>query len=594
MIKEHKGIVKNNFWLLNKIWKYAPEYIIGTVIEGVIWGINHTITILYTQKLFELLGKQVIFIAIAKLIVNYAIYLLIFYLFHFWYWEIYNPKVQEKLQIALHSDMFKQAVRIDLESYDSPEFYNNFVWAMDQSFPHAISLVEDTGKLINRIVAAIVLSGVLFSVDGTMAIVILGLAIIRIGLTLIMNNMTFDYKREINPLERKENYINRVFKLADYAKELRITHICRPLFRAYNNNIEQEKKIITFYGGKLSFFQSIRDSIASGGEIGLIIYMLYKVMVTRDLGLGSFAVAINSCWKMSWFLGDMVERIMKYHEHGIFIEKMKGFMQCSPKIKNGSYQASAFDSLILKNLKFGYSHRKAEKYVINDISMEIHKGDKIAIVGYNGAGKTTFTKLLLRLYEADKGEIIYNGKNINEYTVDSYRKNIAAVFQDYRIFACTLGENVVGGKKRSEDTSKIQEALNKSTFCDRMKTLQAGIDTVITREFDNTGIQLSGGEQQKVAIARAFYKDADFIILDEPSSSLDPDAEYELNQAISSYAEDKTVVFISHRLSTTKNADRIYMFDKGEIVECGTHNELMRANGKYAYMFNLQAKRYKE
>ena len=326
-------------------------------------------------------------------------------------------------------------------------------------------------------------------------------------------------------------------------------------------------------------------------ENGLIILVLYKVMVSGQLGLGGFAVAMNASWKMSWLLGDMVSRLMKYHEHGGFIEKMLTFLECKPQILNGTENASPFETLEIRNLHFAYDKNK-EKNVLQNVEMKIRKGEKIAIVGYNGAGKTTFTKLLMRLYDPDAGEILYNGKNLKEYDLKSLRSRMAAVFQDYRIFACSLAENVAGGSCEEKESERVREALNRSTFREKLEEMPAGIQTQLTREFDQTGTQLSGGEQQKVAIARTFYKDADLMILDEPSSALDPDAEYALNQAIMKNVTDKTVIFISHRLSTTRNADCIYMFDDGQIVERGTHEELMAANGKYAYMFQLQAEKY--
>ena len=201
---------------------------------------------------------------------------------------------------------------------------------------------------------------------------------------------------------------------------------------------------------------------------------------------------------------------------------------------------------------------------------------------------------MLRLYDAKEGAVLYNGRDIKEYDIFSLHSHVAAVFQDYRIFAATIAENVAGGECRETDENIVKSALSKSTFTEKLNSLKEGIHTQLTREFYDNGTTLSGGEQQKVAIARAFYKDADLIILDEPSSALDPDAEYELNKAISDYAEDKTVVFISHRLSTTRHADRIYMFDGGHLIECGTHEELIEKNGKYAYMFNLQAENYRK
>ena len=214
-------------------------------------------------------------------------------------------------------------------------------------------------------------------------------------------------------------------------------------------------------------------------------------------------------------------------------------------------------------------------------------------MGYNGAGKTTLTKLIMRLYDPTDGEIIYNGDNLKSYSISSLRDRVAAVFQDYRIFACSIAENVVGGEYADIDEKKVMHALEKSDFSEKLTSLPKGIHTTLTREFDNSGTQLSGGEQQKIAIARACCKDADLLILDEPSAALDPDAEYKLNKSIADFSADKAVIFISHRLSTTRMADRIYMFDSGNLIESGTHEELIEKNGKYAEMFELHAEKYR-
>jgi ATP-binding cassette subfamily B protein len=195
---------------------------------------------------------------------------------------------------------------------------------------------------------------------------------------------------------------------------------------------------------------------------------------------------------------------------------------------------------------------------------------------------------LLRLYDATEGEILIDGEDIRNATADSHRDRFAAVFQDFQIFSCSLGENVALDVNPNEE--KVWDALKHSGFSKRLKN---GINSELLREFDDDGVMLSGGEAQKTAIARAFYKDCPYVILDEPSANLDPVAEYNLNQAMIEAADKKTVIFISHRLSTTVNADRIYVMEKGRIIESGNHQELMELNGTYAYMFNLQAEKYK-
>lgn len=345
------------------------------------------------------------------------------------------------------------------------------------------------------------------------------------------------------------------------------------------------------YAAKRAALSAIQMTVMLIGETGLFIFVLYKVM-SGQMTLGAFSVAMGSIWRLSWSLKDLVTRLQKFHEHAIFIEKVQQFVKCESKIKSGTLTADRFESLEIK--KLGFAYNEGDKPALSGVDLSIRRGEKIAIVGYNGAGKTTLTKLIMRLYDPTAGEILYNGKPLCEFDIGSLRQHIAAVFQDYRIFAATLAENVAGGECTADSEERIEDSLRKSTFDSKLSALKDGLSTQLTREFYDNGTTLSGGEQQKVAIARAFYKDADLIILDEPSSALDPDAEYELNRSIADYASDKTVIFISHRLSTTRHADRIYMFDGGRLIECGSHEELLRLGGKYAYMFNLQAEKYRK
>ena len=586
-----KRELSNVLWVIRAVLRHTPSYAILAAVEGLAWGINNSVGILFTKLLFDMLGNGTEFDSIMKLIVSYSIYLAAFYVFHVLYWYIFNPKIRTKLQYLLMSEMFGQAVRIDLEKYDDPDFYNGFIWAMDASIGHVSGIIEASGKIINRVVASFTLTGILMSVDPIMALAVIAVSVIRMFLTSKRNKVNYAKKEEMNPLNKKDGYIARVFKLPDYAKDLRISHVRDNLLDELDKNTDEKVRVIKKYGNKSAWLWSIISSINEATTIGLLVFMLYKVMVTKTVELGGFAVAVNAVWKMSWLMSDFVVQITKVHEDALYIEKMRTFMECEPEILDGECEADSFEELEIKDLSFSYV--KTDKYALKNVNMKIRKGEKIAIVGYNGAGKTTLTKLIMRLYDAKEGEILYNGKSLKEYTVESLRKNTAAVFQDYRIFAASIAENVVGGEFDAGDKDAVLTALGKSTFEDKLQKLEGGIDTHLTREFDNSGTQLSGGEAQKVAIARAFYKDAGLIILDEPSSALDPNAEYELNRAIAEYAEGRAVIFISHRLSTTRHADRIYMFDSGELVECGTHEELMALGGKYAYMFDLQAENYR-
>ena len=214
--------------------------------------------------------------------------------------------------------------------------------------------------------------------------------------------------------------------------------------------------------------------------------------------------------------------------------------------------------------------------------------------GYNGAGKSTLIKLIMRLYDPCEGEIRWNGNDIRDLKIREYRDHIGTVFQDFKIFAVSIAENVKADIVTGADRESIQQALVQSGLNNKMMNVQKGIDAEVTKEFDKQGVNFSGGETQKLAIARAIMKDSDLIILDEPSSALDLVSEYELNHTMMNAAREKTVIFISHRLSTTIMADRIYMFEKGQVIEEGSHTELMDKNGRYAEMFRVQAEKYQE
>ena len=210
----------------------------------------------------------------------------------------------------------------------------------------------------------------------------------------------------------------------------------------------------------------------------------------------------------------------------------------------------------------------------DNVTLQLKRGEIHALLGENGAGKSTLIKLIMRLYDPCEGEIKWNGNDIRDLKIREYRDHIGTVFQDFKIFAVSIAENVKADTVVQEDRDSIQHALVQSGLINKMTKVQKGIDAEVTKEFDKHGVNFSGGETQKLAIARAIMKDSDLIILDEPSSALDLVSEYELNHTMMNAAQDKTVIFISHRLSTTIMADRIYMFEKGQVIEEGSHTEL--------------------
>ncbi|MBQ6701818.1 MAG: ABC transporter ATP-binding protein [Clostridia bacterium] len=610
-IKQSIGTVfKNNIYMLKQVAHYTPGYFVFMIIEGVVWGLINSAEAIFTFNLLNSVeyggnfGKVVLILGIM------ALFKIITGAFDKWYWHIYNPLLKQKLHLKMQAELFKKAHTLDVACFDDPEFYNDFVWAMDQSDKRAVEVVEDTGKLINRVVASTALVSLMMTVSPWVAILILVMSVLTIVLDTMVNKLSFRQSKENNPLERKKKYINRVYRLADHAKELRISGADGLLMDEYDQNTEKLIEVQTRYGKKYFWFGVFEWMVLGDGIFFAMLIYLILQMNAGALQIGGFIAIISVYWRIRWLLSDLIERLTKYSLHSLFIEKYREFFKFEPTVKSGSLPVPEFESFELKNVSFSYDFDALPKYKFHDedyvppkkeanrdalknVSLSFKKGEKLAIVGYNGAGKTTLIKLIMRLYDPTEGEILYNGTDVREFDVDQYRKRIGAVFQDFKIFATSIAENVMNGEySESDDKEKVLNALDMADFSVKLDSLEDGIETKLTREFDEKGTNLSGGEQQKIAIARVFASNCDMMILDEPSSALDPNAEYRLNQAITEKTKDKTVVFISHRLSTTRMADRIYMFAGGRLQEEGSHAELMARNGKYAEMFRLQSEKY--
>lgn len=284
-------------------------------------------------------------------------------------------------------------------------------------------------------------------------------------------------------------------------------------------------------------------------------------------------------------------KIPVYQQHSLYITKLRTFLDTENEMPDqGTLPMPKSGDISLQNVVFTYPGNSNP--TINGVSLHIKKGEKVALVGFNGAGKSTLIKLILRLYDPDSGVISFAGHSAKDYPISEYRRNFGALFQDFEIIATDIGHNLTMDDLELEE-KKADEVLKKAAFWERFQTMPEKYDTQLTKEFDESGVNLSGGEAQKIALARVLYANSGVVILDEPSSALDPIAEYQLNKTVTELAEDKTVIIISHRLSTTRFVDKIFMLENGQIIEQGNHETLLERKGKYAEMFTLQAEKYR-
>jgi len=599
-------VIKYNFLMLKKIAQMTPQYIVFMFIVGIVGGISSSIQTIFTYKLFNALDlPDITFGKIAGYIflilgVNVGINL-----FYAWYYQYYQTVTDKKLQHRMHAELFGHALKMDLACYDDPKFYNDYVWAMDESKGRAVQVLDDTARIINYLITLSTLITLMMQVDILVGLILLIGCILNASMWGLGNKIAFKKNERVKPLHRKNSYINRVYHLSDYAKELRISKAGENLNKIYADSVTGIVEEEVRNGKKQYLLSVLENTISLAAQFVPVIILGYK-LYSGTAQLGSFVASINIIWNLNWSMYDLARNLIRMPDNAQYIGKYLKFLSYEPKIVSGDRMAEPLETIELKNVTFAYqtseneakkddSEKKEDvpKNSLDGINLTIKKGEKIAIVGYNGAGKTTLTKLLMRLYDPTAGEILYNGHSLREYDIPSLRSRIGTVFQDYKIFASTIAENVLGHACADSDRDTVTDVLTKATFREKLDSLEKGMDTELTKEFYDDGVNLSGGESQKVAIARIFAKPYDLVIMDEPSSALDPIAEYELNHTILEYAQDKTVVFISHRLSTTRMADRILMFADGKLIESGSHDELMAKNGKYAEMFKLQAEKYR-
>lgn len=515
------------------------------------------------------------------------------------YQNLVSQKGLPKIEKKLRDMMYAKVKELDLECYDDPGYYNEFVLSVSE----AEKSITRTHQILESIfsgMTALITRGVFFLTTDwpSMFFILVSFALTFI-FSQILNKVNFSNRLEKNPHERKRAYVHRVFYLNEYAKELRLNpDIAGRLFEEFDESNRKIRDVEGKYARKRTVLGFVSNYLTNNfiSDVIYISYLVFRAAVSRAISYSSVVVLWNTSGGLKRNLHDIAGVVPQIAENSLYIEKIRGFLDYKQKItsKRNLPVPEKQGTLELRNVSFGYNEN--DGYILNNISLMIHPGERVALVGYNGAGKTTLIKLIMRLYDPNEGEILYNGIDIRDYDVHEYRSRIGTIFQDFRIFAATVGENVVLDKDEEtiekESRPAVLKALEYSGFKERLDKLSNGLATELTTEFEQEGIDLSGGESQKLAIARAFFKDAHMVILDEPSSALDPIAEYQLNKTMLQAAEGKSVVFISHRLSTTRHADRILMMENGRVIEEGNHDELIRLQGKYAAMWKAQAGRY--
>ena len=593
-LKDHKRVplFKNMLFGLKLGWEADKRLLIGYLINMV------------ANKVFALYVQNILFLRVLLGIIDakgafdeYVKTLLLFLVLSVtlkgvdWASTYMRQAATKNVLKQINNKIFKKAVSLDVACYEDPQFYDKYQRATDVLawglFDAACSAV--TGIIASLLALVLVITTVT-AIDPKYLALLLPSALVFV-IEVLKSKVVYKRDKEMTTNNRIKAYIQRTVFLKDFSKDMRTSNIFSVLMYRFKEAIDSNVAILRKYGVKLFLFSAVSTLF---GEfipvIGTYAIAAYQFVITRSLTVSAFSVVISSINSVKDATMGIAQSVEVMSRYAYYFQNMREFLDFESNVNDGEEECDSFESLEFRNVSFKYP--SAQKVTLENVSFKIDKGETLALVGVNGAGKSTMVKLLLRFYDVTDGEILLNGKNIKEYKLSSLRSIFGAVFQDYRNFALTVNENLMCHECNDDEKKKAEIALKHSGVWEKISTLPQKGDTVLTREFEKDGVGLSGGENQKLSVARLFAKDFDFAVLDEPSSALDPIAEYKMYESLINVTKGKTVLYISHRLSSAVLSDRIIVLDGGRIAEDGSHAELMKKGGVYSEMFTLQASSY--
>lgn len=446
---------------------------------------------------------------------------------------------------------------------------------------------------------AIVLVGIIYllsSIEQWILIIVIGIVIINSFSTSMRKKAERAIHTDSIPVNRKIEYFWSINSDFTFGKEIRTYNMQGSLNAIHQDLVKTIQKYVT----KIFKLQLKGNTIFLATNLCLnaviYVYLGYKILVKRLITIGDFSLYLNAITTFNGSVQSMVASYIDISNNGQYLKDYFDFIELKSKYdeRNAVLPFSNNNPMefTFENVSFTYPYQNEPS--LKNINLKIRNKEILSIVGENGSGKTTLVKLLLRLYEPTAGRILLNGIDVKEIDYKEYLKLFSTVFQDFKIFAFKISDNVTSLENKAADLTGVHNSLDRVGLSSKINALDKGVETYLFKIYEEDGIELSGGEAQKLAIARALYKDAPVVILDEPTAALDPKAEYDIYTKFLSLVDSKTAVFISHRLSSTKFCDRIVVLREGRIVETGSHSELLSQNGYYAELFHMQANFYLE
>jgi ABC-type multidrug transport system fused ATPase/permease subunit len=587
-----KADIKVALHFLKLTFQISKSYIPLMIISAIFQSASPFLAIIVPKYIIdELMGNQrisrfvayVAIIAIGNGILNIINKLL-------------TTKVQlanSKLIIGFELHMGNHIMNMDFENLEDPSILD-----MKEKAIFPINNQGVLWRMVDCLIAMVRITitllglGVIISIlNPIIIILIIAIVLLNGVISKKAQKVEYDMSRALIPLNRKFGYYADLMTDFSIAKDVRIYNMAPYIGKKINKYCDDSYKFLSKSMGKSGKYMGFNSITLALEMLFIYGYLSYKLL-SKSISVGDFSMYIAAGMNFTTSITEFITNIVSFRQMCQYLDTYLEFERLPNKRSSGIRKVKDLEEATIEFRHVYFKYPRSDEYTLKDVNIIIKNGQKLSVVGQNGAGKTTFIKLLCRLYTPEKGEILLNGVNINEYSFDEYMKLLAVVFQDYKLFSFSLKENIVFDKANMVSDEKINEAIEKVGLSEKVNELDKGLDTSIYKNFDKNGVELSGGQAQKLAIARAVYKDAPIVVLDEPTAALDPYAEYEIYTSFNRLIGNHTAIYISHRLSSCKFCDKIALFDRGELVEYGTHGELVNNNGMYAKMWNAQAEYY--
>ena len=598
-IKSSRLVASNLFRYLHFIWRSGPGWTVVSLIVVVVQGML-PLLILYLMKLavesvegtlgydtiggfnsmtvlIALLGAATLLEAVSSS-VDRVISM------------VQGNVVTDRMYDVLHA----KSTEVDLEYYESAQYHDTLHRAQEEASVRPARVLNNLRQLIQNSISVTAIGVLLLWLHWAVVFVLLAAALPGVFVRIRYAKKMHIWERHSTPLERQAAYLNGMLTKDAYAKETRLFglgSLFTDRFRRVQSQLRSEKVGIAT---KRTFAELLTISTAICVSFGLLGYLAMRT-VQGLMSLGDLVMFYAAVQRGQALIRQVFNSIADLYEDDLFLGNLYKFLELKPRLQEPArpkpLSRPLKSGIVFDHVSFRYPGD--EHRVLEDIALTIRPGEHVALVGENGAGKTTIAKLLCRLYDPTSGAITLDGIDLRQYGTQDLRRSVSVVFQDYSRYHLSARENIwLGNINVPPDSRYVDRAARKAGIHPVISQLANGYDTVLGKSFDG-GQELSAGEWQKIAIARAFLHDGEIIVLDEPSSSLDAQAEYEIFERFHQLMKGKTAILISHRLSTVKMVDRIYVLKHGRIAESGTHKELMKESRIYAGMFETQAQRYR-